>query len=322
MDQFQQDIDERSHLTSSNKFELLLFRLGSSSEEGTEDAELFGINVFKIREIVPMQSITTAVGTVPPMMGMVNLRGQIIPVINLSEVMGCKPSTGLNILLVTEYSRSTQAFAVESVDEIVRLEWGQVMSAEANTGGKFITSIAKLDSGANEGKLVQVLDVEQILYDMSPKTKLDIHEEKKGSMKIADGKIILAADDSRVARTIISQGLESLGLPFEMYKTGKEAWDAVNRIGDEMAKEGKSVTDRVALVLTDLEMPEMDGFTLTRNIKHDERFKNIPVIVHSSLSGKENEAHTKTVGADAYVGKFSAPELMEAITRVLNKTPA
>lgn len=322
MDQFQQEIDERSHLTSSNKFELLLFRLGSSSQDGNEEAELFGINVFKIREIVPMQAITTAVGTLPPMMGMVNLRGQIIPVINLSEVMGCKPATGQNILLVTEYSRSTQAFAVESVDEIVRLEWGQVMSAEANTGGKFITSIAKLDSGANEGKLVQVLDVEQILYDMSPKTKLDIHEEKKGSLQIEEGKIILAADDSRVARTIISQGLEELGLPFEMYKTGKEAWDAINRIEAEMVKEGKSVTDRIALVLTDLEMPEMDGFTLTRNIKHDERYKNIPVIVHSSLSGRENEAHTKSVGADAYVGKFSAPELMDAIARVINKAHA
>lgn len=322
MDQFQQEIDERSHLTSSNKFELLLFRLGSSSDDINDPAELFGINVFKIREIVPMQAITTAVGTTPPMMGMVNLRGQIIPVINLSEVMGCKPASGLNILLVTEYSRSTQAFAVESVDEIVRLEWGQVMSAEANTGGKFITSIAKLDAGANEGKLVQVLDVEQIIYDMSPRARLNLNDQNQDTLKLTDGKMIIAADDSRVARTILSQGLESLGVSFEMYKTGKEAWDGINRIAEELSKEGKSVSDKVALVLTDLEMPEMDGFTLTRNIKSDERFKNIPVIVHSSLSGKENEAHTRTVGADAYVGKFSAPELMDAISKVLNKTGA
>lgn len=319
MDQLQQEIDERSHLTTSNKFELLLFRLGLSSTDKDAADELFGINVFKIREIVPMQEITKAVGTKPPMMGMVNLRGQIIPVINLSEVMHCKPKTGLNILLVTEYSRSTQAFAVESVDEIVRLEWGQVMTAEANTGGKFITSIAKLDSGSNEGKLVQVLDVEQILYDISPTARLEVPDEDKGLVQLDPGKIILAADDSRVARNIITQGLDKMGLAYEMYKTGKEAWDALQEMSVELAKEGKTAEDKVALVLTDLEMPEMDGFTLTRKIKHDERFKNIPVIVHSSLSGTENEGHTKSVGADGYVGKFSAPELSAMIQKVLGK---
>lgn len=318
MDKFQQEIDERANLTTSNKFELLLFRAGAA-EEGA-DAELFGINVFKIREIVPMQNITTAVGTKPPIMGMVNLRGQIIPVVDLSHVMNCKPATGLNILLVTQYSRSTQAFAVESVDEIVRLEWSQVMSAEANTGGKFITSIARLDVGELAGKLVQVLDVEQIIYDISPTARLVVDDEDdKTKINLKEGTLVIAADDSRVARSLIEQGLTQMGIPFLMHKTGKEAWEKLLSLSDELKKEGKSITDKVAMVLTDLEMPEMDGFTLTRNIKNDERFKTIPVIVHSSLSGAENESHTRSVGADGYVGKFSAPELSAIIRKVLGK---
>ena len=139
MSSIQQEIDERTNLTASNKFELLLFRLGVAKH--TSHSELFGINVFKVREIVAMPSITEVAGAVDNMLGVVNLRGQIIPVIDLPSVVGCVPSSGLNILLVTEYARSTQGFAVESVEEIVRLDWGQVLSAESKAGGNFVTSM-------------------------------------------------------------------------------------------------------------------------------------------------------------------------------------
>ena len=123
----QNEVDERTNLTSSNKFELLLFRLGADSALG--QSELFGINVFKIREIVAMPSITPIVGATPHSLGVVNLRGQVIPVLDLPSIVGCTPKTGLNIMLVTEYARTTQAFAVESVEDIVRLDWKQVLSA-------------------------------------------------------------------------------------------------------------------------------------------------------------------------------------------------
>ena len=126
----QQEIDERTNLTSSNKFELLLFRLGADSALG--QSELFGINVFKIREIVAMPAITPIVGASPHSLGVVNLRGQVIPVLDLPSIVGCTPKTGLNIMLVTEFARTTQAFAVESVEDIARLDWNQVMSAESS----------------------------------------------------------------------------------------------------------------------------------------------------------------------------------------------
>ncbi|HEX9173432.1 MAG TPA: chemotaxis protein CheW, partial [Telluria sp.] len=164
----QQEVDERSNLTGTNKFELLLFRLGA--DERGERNELFGINVFKIREIVAMPEITAVAGAPPHVLGVVNLRGQIIQVLDLPAIAGCKPKSGLNIMLVTEFARTTQAFAVESVEEIVRLNWSQVMSAEHSAGSGMVTSIARLEAEEEGGaaRLAQVLDVETILRNLNP----------------------------------------------------------------------------------------------------------------------------------------------------------
>lgn len=315
MKTIQQEIDERTNLTSSNKLELLLFRLGEDPSLGR--SELFGINVFKIREIIPMPTITAMAGSSPHMMGVVDLRGQIIPVIDLPAVASCTPKTGLNILLITEYARTTQAFAVESVEDIVRLDWRQVLSAEGNAAGGMVTSIARLD-GENSDRLAQVLDVETILRQVMPPAESDIDASNIGThVELRPGTVILAADDSLIARTMIEQGLEAMGLPFIMCKTGKEAWDQLQSIAAAEAAAGRTVCDRVALVLTDLEMPEMDGFTLTRNIKQDPRFNSIPVVIHSSLTGSTNEAHVRNVGADAYVAKFVAEDLAAALRKAL-----
>lgn len=316
MSTVQHEVDERTNLTSSNKFELLLFRLGGDA--AGDRSELFGINVFKVREIVAMPVITAVAGALPHNLGVVNLRGQIIPVIDLPSVVGCTPKTGLNIMLVTEFGRSTQGFAVESVEEIVRLEWSQVLSAESSTAGGMVTSIARLDGDVENTRLAQVLDVEQILRQMAPKDIKDVDSDTIGAkLTIKPGAIILAADDSAVARGLIGQALDAIGATYVMAKTGKEAWEKLQSIAVAAQAEGKPLSDKVALVLTDLEMPEMDGFTLTRNIKRDERFKGLPVIIHSSLTGSTNEEHVKSVGADAYVAKFVAEELAATIREVI-----
>ena len=318
MTNVQHEIDERTNLTNSNKFELLLFRLGTDS--GLGQSELFGINVFKIREIVAMPSITPIVGATPHSLGIVNLRGQVIPVFDLPGIVGCKPNTGLNIMLVTEYARSTQAFAVESVEDIVRLDWKQVLSADNSGAGRnMVTSIARLDGNADGTRLAQVLDVEAILQMVSPSSapQIDDNSNMGTELNLRPGTIILAADDSFVARSLIERGLKAMHAPFEMTKSGKEAWDRLNAIADAAEAEGKTVLDKISLVLTDLEMPEMDGFTLTRKIKQDPRFSKIPVVIHSSLSGSANEDHVRSVGADAYVAKFVAEDLAKTIRSVL-----
>ena len=234
--------------------------------------------------------------------------------------MGCTPSKGLGILLVTEFARTTQAFAVEEVDEIVRLDWKQALSAEG-TGGGLVTSLARLDGDKEGSRLAQVLDVEQILRDVFPDQHHSFREDTvmpKGSLP--PGSVILAADDSAVARMMIEQALKAMNLPVIMTKSGKEAWERLASIQAQAQAQGVPIRDRVALVLTDLEMPEMDGFTLTRNIKEDARYSGIPVMIHSSLSGTATENHAKSAGADAYVGKFVAEELGSKILEVVAKS--
>ena len=312
------DIDERTKLAANSMFELLLFRLGEA--RGSDRRELFGINVFKVREILVMPEITVMVNAPPSVMGIANIRGQMIPVINLPAITGCNPTKGLGILLVTEFARTTQAFAVEEVNEIVRLEWKQVLSAEGHGGG-LVTSIARLDGDAENTRLAQVLDVEQILRDVFPQQHQALPDAAMvPKVQLKPGTVILAADDSAVARLMIEQGLQAMGVPYIMTQTGQEAWDRLQSIAAQAVAEGKTVQDKVALVLTDLEMPVMDGFTLTRNIKQDARFNSIPVIIHSSLTGATNEGHVKSVGADAYVAKFVAEELGDTIRQVLARS--
>ena len=301
MDNFQKDIDDRANLTLSNRFELLLFRLGTSLHE--QKSELFGINVFKLREIVPMPTFTRPAGMKAPLLGMVNIRDQVIPVIDLPAVAGCKPENGLNILLISEYARSVQAFAVESVENIMRLDWQQVHTAEKAVNGRYITSIACLDEDKETNNLALVLDVEQILYDIVPSNHdLRATNLKTSKFNITPGAVAIVAEDSKVARV-----------------TGQDAWEKIQQLAKEAEAEGKPISEKIALVLTDLEMPEMDGFTLTRKIKTDERLKKIPVVIHSSLSGSANEDHVRKVKADGYVAKFEVNELSSVIQEVMER---
>lgn len=319
MDSFQQEIDERTNLTANNKFELLLFRLGRPvGDQGDGAGELFGINVFKVREIVPAMNIIKPAGMRPPLMGMANIRGEVMPVIDLPSIAGCTSPDEPGILLITEFARHTQAFAVQSVEDIARLDWTQVLPAESQSVSDVVTSIARLESNEGGDTLVQVLDVEHILEIVSPgqDKSLDLPPGEQ-TLQLPPGSVVLAADDSRVARALIEGSLNELKLPFVMAKNGREAWDKLQALAREAESEGLSVSAKVALILTDLEMPEMDGFTLTRKVKTHDKLRHIPVVIHSSLTGSANEDHVKTVGADGYIAKFSPSDFAAVVQNVL-----
>jgi len=316
MSSLDRDIEERTRLAGSNKFELLLFRLGEAPSTG--ERELFGINVFKVREVLVMPKVTALANAHVHMMGVADIRGQIIPVIDLPAVVGCQPQKGHTILMVTEFARTVQAFAVEDVREIVRLDWDQVQPSEGTHAGPLVTGIARLDPGTPHTRLVQVLDVEQVLRDVAPTSRQDINREVVGpELVLPAGAKVLVADDSPVARSVIELGLKAMGVEFIMTKTGLEAWHHLQALKQQCQAQGTQVRDQVAVILTDLEMPEMDGFTLTRLVKQDASLQGIPVVIHSSLTGSTNENHVKTVGADAYVGKFSPRELAAKLRQVL-----
>lgn len=305
--------DDRHNPGSHNKFELLLFRLGEAA--GTDRRELFGINVFKVREIMVMPAITKMVNAPPHVMGVANIRGQIITVIDLPAITGCTPRKGEGILLVTEFARTTQGFAVEEVSEIVSVDWKHVLSAEGH-GGELVTSIARVDGDAENSRLAQVIDVERILSEVMP-DQTRFEKASGGRLELPPGTVLLAADDSAMARGIIEKGLDSLGVPYIMTKSGKEAWERLQALAAQAKAEGKTVRDKVALLLTDLEMPEMDGFTLTRQIKADVQYSSLPVVVHSSLTGTASELQAQSAGADAYIAKFHIDELADKLREVL-----
>ena len=315
MSDVMQEVDERSKLAGTNKFELLIFRLGEDRNSNTR--EIFGINVFKVREALIMPPITPMPGSPKHILGVANIRGQIIPVIDLPSVAGCTPSER-NILLVTEYERSVQGFAVEEVEEIVRLEWSRVVSAEKSAVGALVTSLARLDDREEDARLALILDVESILREALPSRFLSGDEITYApSVRLPQGSVVLYADDSSVARRQIENVLTRLGVPFVGAKTGKEAWDRLKGLSREARAAGVPLRQKVSLVLTDLEMPEMDGFTLTRQMKEDDNLRAVPVVIHSSLSGSANESHASRVGADGFVAKFVPDELAREVVRIL-----
>jgi len=300
---------------TGNQFELLLFHLGHAAN--SDRRELFGINIFKVREIMVMPTLTKMVTAPPHVLGVANIRGQIIPVIDLPALAGCAPRKGAGILLVTEFARTTQGFAVEEVTEIVRVDWKHVLSAEGR-GGQLVTSIARIDGDAPDSRLAQVIDVERILQEIMPaQTRVEPSPGKR--LSIAPGSVVLAADDSAMARGIIEKSLQAMGAPYIMTKSGKEAWERLQQLAAQARAEGKSVHDKIALVLTDLEMPEMDGFALTRQIKADVQTSSIPVVVHSSLTGSATELQAQSAGADAYIAKFHIDELADRLAEVLTR---
>jgi two-component system chemotaxis response regulator CheV len=296
-------VDEKTKLAGSNKMELLLFSLGGK--------ETFGINVFKVREVCETPDITRTPNMPRGVEGIISLRGSIIPVIDLASFMGHGEDYTASKLIITEFSQHTQAFRVRDVDRIIRVDWDQVKSPQAMLSGDshLVTAITELA----DGKLVTILDVEQILNDTfgeESATKVEQLPQERVQT-------VFFADDSAVARKKIMQVLDQLGLPHQQAHNGQDAWDKLSALADHAQHEGASVRTKVGLVLVDAEMPEMDGYVLTQNIKNDNRFQGIPVVMHSSLSSAANKKMGQQVGVDAYVAKFNAENLANTITGML-----
>jgi two-component system chemotaxis response regulator CheV len=288
--------------------ELLLFTLGTR--------EIFGINVFKVREITRTPKVTRAPNLPHAVEGVVSLRGSIIPLISLSKLTGIGVSECSNqTMMVTEFSRHVQGFLMNDVDRIVRIDWERVRAPDAmlNAGNTYITAITRMP----DGKLVSVLDVEQILATVYGETEIpDIDP-----MKHAGGAVFFA-DDSSVARKEIARVLDKLAVSHQHASNGNEAWERLQAMASRAQAEGQPLRSRLHLILTDAEMPEMDGYVLTRNVKADARFKGIPVVMHSSLSSDANRAMGNSVGVDAYVAKFEARTLADALRPLISNTAA
>ncbi|MBK7673934.1 chemotaxis protein [Accumulibacter sp.] len=308
------NIDARTKLAGTNKLEILLFSLGTDARTGRR--ETFGINVFKVREVMRTPPITAAPEMPPSVEGMVSLRGALVPVVDLARYAGVDTDTPRSIMIVTEYAGHTQGFLVEGVDTILRLDWSQMRVPPAmllaDMGG-LVTAVTELP----DGRLVMMMDVEKIL---SETTNYDDEIVYRNIKPLDNPELtVFFADDSAVARKQIQRTLEAMGVKYVAAINGLEAWLELEKMAAYAQASGQEVADLISLVLTDIEMPEMDGYILTKKIKSDPRFVNVPVIMHSSLSGMSNQQLGKSVGVDEYVPKFEPQRLSETLTRRLRR---
>ena len=285
-------IDARANLAGTNKMEILLFNLGSN--------EKFGINVFKVKEVCQIGKITRTPNMPGGVDGIVSLRGHVMPVLNLANFMGLNPKKRHETMLVAEFNRHILGFLVEGVDRIIRVDWDKVHPTEGmlSDKGALITAITELE----DGTLISILDVEQILADAFGEAVVGNVERIVSEHELC----VFFADDSMVARRKIAEVLEKMGIKHIQSNNGREAWDRLKAMADAAQNAGINLHDQIQVILTDAEMPEMDGYVLTQHIKSDSRFDDIPVVMHSSLSSDANRAMGKRVGVDYYVSKFDS----------------
>ena len=288
-------VNQRTQLVGQNRLELLLFRLNGRQR--------FGINVFKVREVLQCPPLTAMPKLNPLVRGVAHIRGQTISVIDLSMATRGRKIEDLSnaFIVIAEYNRSVQGFLVGAVERIINTNWDAIMPPPQGTGrASYLTA--------------EILDVEKILNEISPLNAEVSSEVAEGlTTEGQENKIIFIADDSAVARNQVKKALTSLGLEIELAKNGLEA---LNRL-KEIAEEYGDVTNRVGVLVSDIEMPEMDGYTLTAEIKNTPELQKLHVVLHTSLSGVFNQAMVQKVGADDFIAKFHPDELATAVQKWL-----
>ncbi|AXT45561.1 MULTISPECIES: chemotaxis protein [Chromobacterium] len=315
MSELLKKIDARTKLAGTNKLEILLFSLGQDQRTGRK--EIFGINVFKVREVMRTPEITSAPEMPSSVEGMVSLRGALVPVIDLAKYTGVVTSNKPEIMIVTEYNAHTQGFLVEAVDTILRLDWSAMRVPPemiTNRMAGLVTAVTELDNGT----LVMMMDVEKVLAET---TIIDDGHTFLGIEPVKEPRRIFFADDSAVARKQIERTLEAMNIQYTSAINGMRGWEELQKMANQADLAGKKLSDSLHLVLTDVEMPEMDGYMLTKMIKSDPRFNGIPVLMHSSLSGSSNQKLGESVGVDSYVAKFEPQKLSMKLRQMLNLEP-
>ena len=296
------DVDARTHLVGRNRLELLMFFLGSRQR--------FGINVFKVREVIERPPLTQTPDSHRYIRGMANIRGHVIHIMDLASAVG-KPPIDINgkcHVIVTEYNRMINGFLVSGVEKIVNLNWENIKPPPTGLGSNsFLTAVTSV-----EDELVEILDVEKVLAEVMGYSD-QVSEDKLDAAHGNDyrNEHVLVVDDSTMARKQIIRVLDQLGIPYTITTNGKEAYELLLDWARDL---DVPISERCSMVLSDVEMPEMDGYTLTKKIKEHPDLKGLHVLLHSSLSGTFNQKMIEKVGADDFLPKYKPDELAERVS--------
>ncbi|CAM3895878.1 chemotaxis protein CheV [Rheinheimera salexigens] len=299
-------VNQRTQLVGQNRLELLLFKLAGRQR--------YGINVFKVREVIQCPPLTAVPRRNKYVKGIAYIRGQAISVIDLSLAIGGKPITDISnsFIVIAEYNRSVQGFLVNGVERIININWEKIMPPPQGASGKqsYLTAVTEVDND-----LIEILDVEKVLEEITPSatTVTTVIDTQRIAEDLGE-RLILIADDSAVARNQVKRALEGLGVQMQLVNNGREALNFLQHTAQSC---NHCITEKIGLIISDIEMPEMDGYTLTAEIKSDAKLKQLHVILHTSLSGVFNQQMVQKVGADDFIAKFNPNELAESVQKWL-----
>lgn len=298
-------VNQRTQLVGQNRLELLLFRL--------DGKQLYGINVFKVKEVLQCPKLTIMPKSSPVVRGVASIRGGTIPILDLSMATGKAPLSDLknSFVIITEYNTKVQGFLVRSVERIVNMNWEEIHPPPKGAGrDHYLTAVTRLDQ-----ELVEIIDVEKILAEVAPTSEvisagvIDVETQSK-----AVTKHVLIVDDSSVARKQVMRCLQTVGVEVTALNDGRQALDYLRK----MVGEGRSLNQELLMLISDIEMPEMDGYTLTTEIRNDARMQGLHILLHTSLSGVFNQAMVKKVGANDFLAKFRPDELAARVVERIN----
>jgi two-component system chemotaxis response regulator CheV len=299
-------VNELTEVVGQNRMELLLFKLSGLKQR-------YGINVFKVREILPCPKLTVMPKLQKYVIGVTHIRGQTISVIDIAYAIGGRRTVNIDksFMIIAEYNRSTHAFLVSSVERILNMNWDRIMPPPKGSGdSNYMTAVTEID-----GELVEILDVEKILDEISPnkveKNDLDeVYDEEFAKLVENRKPTVLVADDSRVALNQVCSAIKKMNLEVVKAHNGREAYSILR----EYASKG-ALNDQVSLIISDVEMPEMDGYTLCSTLRKDPSLKSAYVILHTSLSGVFNQSMVSKAGANDFIPKFNPVELAKAVKK-------
>lgn len=301
------NVNQRTQMVGQNRLELLLFRL--------QGRQMYGINVFKVREVLPCPKLTAIPHSHPVVRGVSHVRGETVSIMDTGLAIGrpAIPEEELSqsLVIVAEYNRKTQGFLVKGVDRIVNLNWEDVHPPPRQAGkDTYLTAVTELDD-----QLVEIIDVEKILAEVSPLSDELSEEFDSSAFQESNAAMrILVVDDSSVARRQIQRCMEAVGLEVEIKKDGREALEYL----ESLVADGSNIHDHLALMISDVEMPEMDGYTLVTRCKSNDKLSDMYIMLHSSLSGVFNQAMVQKVGADDFMAKFNPNELAERVMQIID----
>ncbi|MEE9494038.1 MAG: chemotaxis protein [Gammaproteobacteria bacterium] len=297
-------VDMRTQLAGHNRMELLLFKLSDGQE--------YGINVFKVQEVIQCPELTIVPNSHSIVRGVANLRGKSVTIMDIGAAIGLQPLESIEncFVIVTEYNRHIQGFLVRGVDRILNMNWEDILPPPEGIGSEsYLTAVTHTNDG-----MLQIIDVEKVLSEVVPVAEsvsrnivrdAEEHIEKSDHAK----PLALIADDSLVARNQVRSTVEQLGMDCVEAKNGREAFDQLKKWADS----DPEILSRLALIISDIEMPEMDGYTFTKKVRNDSRFDSMYIILHTSLSGVFNHAMVEKVGANDFIPKFEPDVLGDAI---------